>query len=246
VAADAFLKVAGGKAVVTAHAVDFLIPDAFFRSPPIAEDLGNRVDTIGLADLRVWADEASRKPSEQSLRIPGDVSLGYSERLPDEVIERDDDDEDDTYRVYRCHRGEAFIRSTAIIQNAEAVAKIFKAITGARLRGVGYTDLVDLFIEGSRLNGTSPGVTRGLLEAMISEMARHSDDPTQPLRIPLAAGKAEAGDFEFRRLKELPRTQSVFAGLGFEDVNAAVQSGLLRTRTKTRQSVSPMEDLLKL
>ena len=77
-------------------------------------------------------------------------------------------------------------------------------------------------------------------------MVRWKQDVTVPLRIPLAAGKAQDTDFQFVKLKDLPRQNSVFTGIGFEDIQLAVQSGVRKTMMKEPQHISPMESLIKL
>jgi hypothetical protein len=76
-------------------------------------------------------------------------------------------------------------------------------------------------------------------------MARWDKDPSVPLRVPLAASKADETAFRMAKLKELPRLSSVFTGLGFEDIQLAVQSGVRKTATGEPQQISPMEELIK-
>ena len=144
------------------------------------------------------------------------------------------------------NKRDILIEDVNVVQSSDNVSGLFRVLASARITGVSYVDLASLFIDGAKLNGAGTGVTRSVLEAAISEMARWSKDTSVPLRIPLAAGKATEEDFRFVKLKDLPRLNSVFTGVGFEDIQLAVQSGVRKTMSGEPQRQSPMEDLIKL
>jgi hypothetical protein len=218
--------------------VDVLVPESFFGNPPLAEDMGGRVDTFCFVGVRARETEGS--PARYfDIRLPAKLQIFYSS-ASEEV-----DAYGERQRVYTSLQGEVLFPETSVVQSADNVGEIFRALAGARFRGAGYTDLVDLFVQGSRINGAKTGVTRGLMEAIVSEMARWRKDATVPLRIPLAAGRAAEGDFVFAKLRELPRINSVFTGIGFEDINLSVQAAVKKTMSGENQVESPMEELVK-
>ena len=152
----------------------------------------------------------------------------------------------DKVRVFASRAGDILIDDVNVVQSSDNVSGLFRVLAAARITGVSYVDLASLFIDGAKLNGAGTGVTRSVLEAAISEMARWNKDTSVPLRIPLAAGRATEEDFRFVKLKDLPRLNSVFTGVGFEDIQLAVQSGVRKTMSGEPQHPSPMEELIKL
>lgn len=233
-----FAKEDGDSVVVTWDRVDVLIPESYFSDPPLAEDLGAVVQTLGFVNLRATEKEGG-KPRTFGLRLPASIRLRYS------ATSSEEDEDGDPVRVFTARSGETLVENLNVVQSSDNVSALFRVLAGARITGVDYVDLANMFIEGSKLNGANPGVTRVILEAVVSEMARYNKDPNTPLRIPLAAGKASDTDFRLVKLKELPRLNSVFTGIGFEDIQLAVQSGVRKTMSGEPQRESPMEELIK-
>ena len=234
-----FAREEGDSIVAVWDRVEVLIPESYFGEPPLAEDLGGSVDVLCFVDIRAYEKENS-KPRIFGLRLPARVRVRYT------TASIEMDAEGDKVRVFASSAGDILIDDVNVVQSSDNVSGLFRVLAGARITGVSYEDLASLFIDGAKLNGAGTGVTRSVLEAAISEMARWSKDSSVPLRIPLAAGKAKIDEFRFVKLKDLPRLNSVFTGIGFEDIQLAVQSGVRKTMTGETQRPSPMEELIKL
>ena len=233
-----FAREEGDSVVAAWDRVEFMIPEAYFSDPPLAEDLGGSVDLLCFVDVRAYEKEGS-KPRTFGIRLPAKVRVRYTEA----TIETDEDG--DKVRVFASRAGDILIDDVNVVQSSDNVSGLFRVLAAARITGVSYVDLASLFIDGAKLNGAGTGVTRSVLEAAISEMARWNKDTSVPLRIPLAAGRATEEDFRFVKLKDLPRLNSVFTGIGFEDIQLAVQSGVRKTLTGEPQRESPMEEVMK-
>jgi hypothetical protein len=234
-----FAQEEGDSIVAVWDRVEFLVPESYFAEPPLAEDMGGSVDLLCFVDVRAYEKEGS-KARTFGIRLPARVRVRYTEAS----IEADEDG--DKVRVFSSKAGDILIDDVNVVQSSDNVSGLFRVLAGARITGVSYVDLASLFIDGAKLNGAGTGVTRSVLEAVISEMARWDKDASIPLRVPLAAGKASEDDFRFVKLKDLPRLNSVFTGIGFEDIQLAVQSGVRKTMSGEKQRTSPMEELVKL
>ena len=183
-AADMPLAREEGDSIVAAwDPVEFMIPEAYFSDPPLAEDLGGSVDLLCFVDVRAYEKEGS-KPRTFGIRLPAKVRVRYTEA----TIETDGDG--DKVRVFASRAGDILIDDVNVVQSSDNVSGLFRVLAAARITGVSYVDLASLFIDGAKLNGAGTGVTRSVLEAAISEMARWNKDTSVPLRIPLAAGRA--------------------------------------------------------
>ena len=234
-----FAREEGNSVVAVWDRVEFLIPESYFAEPPLAEDLGGSVEVLCFVDVRAYEKEGS-KPRLFGIRLPARVRVRYTS------ADVESDEDGDKVRVFASGAGDILIDDVNVVQSSDNVSGLFRVLAGARITGVSYEDLASLFIDGAKLNGAGTGVTRSVLEAVISEMARWSKDTSVPLRVPLAAGKATQEDFRFVKLKDLPRLNSVFTGIGFEDIQLDVQSGVRKTMSGEPQRTSPMEELIKL
>jgi hypothetical protein len=229
----------GDSVITTWDRLDILIPDSYFAEPPIAEDLGEVLVVLAFIDIRAYEKESS-EPRTFGVRLPAKIRLSYSSSSTEE------DEDGDKVRVFTSRAGEVLIEDLNVVQSSDNVSGLFRILVGARITGVSYEDLAALFIDGAKLNGANTGVARTVLEAIIAEMARWDKDNSIPLRIVLANGKATPDDFKFIKLKDLPRLNSVFTGLGFEDIQLAVQSSVRKSMSGESQRISPMEELIKL
>jgi hypothetical protein len=234
-----FASEEGDSIVVVWDRVDVLISDSYFSEPPLAEDLGGVVDVLCFVDIRAYEKEGS-EPRTFGLRLPARIRVRYNETSIEE------DSEGDKLRVFSSKAGDVLVEDVNVVQSSDNVSGLFRILAGARITGVSYVDMSSLFIDGAKLNGAGTGVTRSVMEAVISDMARWSKDTSIPLRIPLHQGKATEDDMIIVKLKDLPRLNSVFTGIGFEDIQLAVQTAVRKTMTGERQSISPMEELVKM
>ena len=234
-----FFREVGSSLVVAWKRIDMIFPESYFTDPPLAEDHGTVVESIAFFDVRAFETESS-KPRTFAVRLPARMRLHYTS------ASTETDSEGDPMRVFSIGVDEVAVDDVNVVQSSDSVSAIFRIMAGARITGVSYTDMAGLFINGARLNGVKPGVTRFMMEALTSEMARWKDDLTVPLRVAMAAGKATENDAVFVKLKDLPRLNSVFTGIGFENIQLAVQSGVRKTASGEPQRESPMERLIKL
>jgi hypothetical protein len=219
--------------------VSVLVPEVYFTEPAIAEDLNGRVSTIFFLEL-LALDKEGGKERRFAVALPAEMIFNYtdSETLTDK-------ESGEKIRVFNLYKDDVFLETTNTIQNAGYLTQIFKIIAGARIRGVAYENLPNLLIEGSKLSGVGLPIARVLVEAIISELARWDKDESLPLRIPLAKGKALPNEYHLSKLKNIPRLNSVFSGIGFEDINLAVQTAVVKSRTNTKQRISPVEKVIK-
>jgi hypothetical protein len=233
-----FLKEEGGQAIVLWNRIDILIPESYFDSQaPLVEDLGGCLETICLFDVRATETETS-KPRLFGVRLPARLLLQYGESSTE-------GEGDEQVRVFTLRAGDVLCKSLSVVQSANNVGEIFRAMVGAKLTGVAYSDFAALFADGAKINGASAGVTRAVLEAVVADMARYPKDINVPLRNALAKSLVKSeDDFTMVKLKDLPRLNGVFSGIGFEDIQLAVQSGVRKTMSGEPQRESPMESIL--
>ena len=234
-----FVKSEGESVITKWDHIEVLIPESYFNEPPLAEDMGGSVEVLAFIDVRAY-EKPDSKPELFGIRLPARVRIRYCDS-GNEL-----DEEGDRVRTFISRADDVLIDDINVVQSSDNVTSLFRVMASARITGVSYTDMSKLFIEGAKLNGAKTGVPPMILEAIVCEMARWTGDVTIPLRVKLAAGQATEEEFRFLKLKELPRLNSVFTGLGFEDIQLAIQTGVRKTLSNEPQRESPMERLIKL
>lgn len=232
-------KQEGQSIVVTYDRLSVLMPESYFTEPALAEDYNGRVSSIFFLDL-VGQEKEGGKERRFSIALPAEMIFNYTDSTT-----LTDSESGEKIRVFNLYKNDVFLDTTEIIQNSGFVLQIFKIIAGARIKNVAYEDIPNLLIEGSKLNKVNLSISRVLIEAIVSELARYDKDESLPLRIPLAKGKASSNDFTLSKLKNIPRLNSVFSGIGFEDINLAVQTAVIKSRNNTKQRISPVEKVIK-
>lgn len=222
----------GDSLVATAYKVSFLIPSYFFIDR-LAEDFGSKVQTYFIFNAIVQQTEKS-KPEKRTILLPVKWNLFFDETYTDTI-------DGQKVNVYVVNKGTTFVDSVNIVQTADSMKAIFEIISKAQFRDVPYESLVKIFFETAALNKVNTGATPVIFEAIVSELARFKTNPTIPFRIPFAAGKATKEDFIFTKIKEIPKLNSTFGGLGFENIVSATQSGVVRGLKDEKENISPLE-----
>jgi hypothetical protein len=88
-------------------------------------------------------------------------------------------------------------------------------------------------------------VQSALIEGMIGELCRYSEDDTKPFRLALKDKNVTRDQFIMVNIKDVARLSSVFSAISFEDIKKSLESSVLMTRNNSEQAISPVETVLK-
>lgn len=232
-----FLKEVGETLISDAYEIKIKIPTFFFIEPKLADDYGNRVSSMFIFDMYVKQLENS-KERKFKIALPSELTFYYDRMEKMDVG-------DDKYNMYIIDKGTTFVDNINIVQSALNMQKVFNIISTAKLTEVEYDNVVDIFFDAAKINAANPGTTPVIFEAIVAELARYRKDVSIPFRNALGRGIAKADEYAFARITDLPKINSVFAGIGFEDITASVQSGVVKSEQNKPQNISRLEDIAK-
>lgn len=226
--------------VCTAFKINSYIPQYYFDSS-MAQELGEVIQTFGVFNIEVFMTE-SGEPELYSIDLPIDVKLAFTESS--KCTRNFNNTKDEEYRVFTCYKHAVFIHNALHIENSQGTVHFLNFLLNGKLpESIKYSDLPKTMKDNAKMNGINLGVPSSIVEVVMSEMSRDRKDPTIPFRKIAGKTGAETG-YESARIREIPSMSSTWAGLGFEDINTAILSGLVAKREGRKQQVSPTEELL--
>ena len=253
--ADVFKKDQNGF-VVLADKVEAFIPAAYFDNPPLAVNTGRACNTIGYFMIKAYK---GKQVTSFFIKVPARVdvlfdeisqSVSADEETVDEEIETpskvdNDIDEDDTdelnYTRLTTFKGNTFIKNAIIVCSPANVSGFFDVVMMGKLKGIPYEDLALTFLRAAKINKARVGANPMILRAIISELVRN---PANGQQFRLTMKSKTDTNFKMVKLKDLPKLNSVFGGLAFEDINTSVQSGVVKTLSAEKQTISPLEAVI--
>lgn len=227
--------------VCKAYKINFYISEYFFGSG-MARELGDVIETFGMLYMEIFENEKSI-PQDYRLNIPVAIRLSFSESGKSSKSFKGMK-EDEEFRVFSVYKDDIAFKKAVHIESAAASVDFLRFLLNGKLpNSIKYEKLPDSLKENAKFNGLNLGVPSVIIEMILGEMCRNSDDPSEPFR--MKAGKTGNQEgYESARIKDIPSLSSTWAGLGFEDINTAILSGLIMSKNGKKQNISPTEALL--
>lgn len=207
---------------------------------PMAKELGNRLETIGLFWFRVDGKDW------YELQMPIKFQLEFSERTKETARIRPGMPSQDYY-VYTLHNGQAFVYDVLHQKKLEDITKDFvtKLLEGGKMpTTIRYSDVFNVVLSAMEVTGrTNIGITAASLELLLAELYRCKGNLSQPFRLNYN-GK---NDYEYKmvNIKALPGINSTFTSILGENIQNQLTSSILRTREGKLQTPSVLEKVIK-
>lgn len=226
---------ADGRVLVDCEFLDIYVPDEYF-DVGIARVAGEKLETIGIFEFRAWD---GKSPSEVKFRmnIPGTLSLTFDSVRPGRVG-------DDVCRIFTLSRGDVFMESENVVSSPKNLEAFAKLLHSGHLPKTTYEAIYRQYVQVQVDNATSLNVPSSTIEGIIAELARDEKDMGRPFRMALAEGAPDTG-FRLAPLRMIPALTSTFSGVAFENIGAAIRSGIVRKRTGGKEPVTAMEETIK-
>lgn len=228
-----------GRIIVKAAIMNIYIPVDYFDSG-LSTFLGGVVNTIGSFYVGFKATDTSEEKL-MKLDLPTIITINYSDQVK---LSKKIEDEEDDYYVLTLFKDEEFVSSTNKLVSLEDAQKYLDYLNQGKLpSNIPYNEIVDMLKANMELNQISLPIPSGLLELMVGEMCRYKKDLAVPYRR-VAGRTGNLKDYKMLNIKQLPKLNSVFAGLSFENINEAIISGLDITKNNRPQNISNVERII--
>lgn len=237
------LKVDKDKFLFTGEELRVYIPEFYFEKG-IAQELGSRLDTLGL--LNVQLVTKGKLGDLETLNLPTQINL-YPSDISKETLTLIKGMEPEVYRVAKFIRGDYFT-DVNVVKDSTNVEKFLKLLTGGKIPNtVPYGKVIEIWHKNLEINGIKLGVSSTVMESIIREIYR--DKKVPEFTFGEVAGKnPNKSEYDYRtaNIREVCSRNSTFASLTFENMDQMINSSLNITRYKKKQTISPIEKIIKM
>lgn len=239
-----YFKIQGDNIEFTGEYLEVYVPLRFEESG-LYEDLGDSVEVIGVLNLRVF--EKNKPGKLKTLNLPTTINMYPSEKTRQKLKLLAEREEDDSYIVLKFFKGDVLTNKSTRIDSTN-VERFLGMITSGKIPNtIAYSSIIKLWHKNLQLNSVSLGVPSNVLELLITEIYRYKKDPA--LTFGSVRGKNPAiSDYDYRaaNMRETCSRSSVFAAVTFEDMDAMLTSSINMTNYNKKQTISPIEKIIKM
>lgn len=236
----------GNSVIFDGDYLDIYIDRDYFKRG-MAEHQGNYISTVGMFqfEIKTEAQVKGDKPGVlKSIKYPNRMEFDYSEHFTYEG-KLGNEKKSLSYDVFRLTKGDKFLANVNIEQSAVAVKDFVFMLHGGKIPGfVAYSDIIKLYHDALNTNKVNLKSNSLTYELIISELCRAKSDIEVPYRKSLKKNPSEY-DYVSINLKEIPRINSTFTALTFENIDESIISSVKRTNTGGEETPSPLESVIK-
>ena len=223
---------------------EFYIPQSYFENK-FAEDQGSEVKVMGLFNIGFF--ENDKLTNMKILNLPTWINLflyDYESRkvnLPGETLPV-------PCRVIKYFKGNK-VMSSGVIEDSSNAELFLKFITQGKLPpSIPYESAIHVWRKNQSLNGINLGVPSVIEELILSAAYRDKNNPSSKFAFVIGKGTEGVTQFDYKMasIRQICQYTSTFSAITFEDIDSMITTSLNRTRDKTPEMRSPLEDVIKM
>lgn len=237
-----FLRYDKDDIIYTGDKLEILIPTDWI-STGLATMIGNSINVLGLLNCKGY-DSKDKMIFKEVINLPSMITI-----FPDNIEERTEDIGNDQgpikYTICTFYKNSK-VMSKYITQDSDNVQSFLDMMMRAKIVGVPYDSLMDIWLKNLEINKVNLGVPNAILELIISEIYRDADDMTHNYAY------AKNNNPKIRDTYYIPANErqlcaknSTFAALSFEDVDSMITYSLNMNNQQKKQKISPIEKVIK-
>ena len=237
------LKTEKDKFVFQGEEVRVYIPDFYFESG-LAEVIGARTNTLGLLNCQLF--DKGKPGKIETINLPTQINI-YPSEVEKQTLTLIKGGEPEVYHVAKFYRGDS-LTDTNVVKDSTNVEKFLKVLTGGKVPStVPYGKVIEIWHKNLEINGIKLGVSSTVMESIIRESYRDKSKPEFTFG-EVASKNPNKSEFDYRtaNIREVCALNSVFAGITFENMDQMINSGINITRYKKKQTISPVEKIIKM
>lgn len=240
-----FFRVKGESLLFDGDICEVYIPRYFFENG-LAEKYGNIIKTFGIFNFRVFSKEENKDKAKLHLNkfaSPIHMTPTNIEKASLDLFGNGPEE----YMVLTFYKNDTFINSLCVAKNAQDVLKFITVITAGKLpSNIPYDKVLEIWLNNLEINGTKLGVSSVIYELIISEVYRDRKDISKPFRFRAGKGdKVDMLDYKSVNLKTVVNYNNTFTSVTFEDPDYALTTSVNRLRYNEKETVSPIEKVIK-
>lgn len=240
-----YFKSDGRFIYLDAPAAEFYIPKFYFNdSHKFAENLHTHIKVLGVMDVAIM--ENGNVKEFKVLNLPTWIELFIND-IDEQDIKLPNDDETTECVVLKYIKGSKITNATIPEDCSNVETYLSFVLKGKVPSIVPYEKSIQILKKNQEMNNASLGVPDVIQEMILSVSYRYKKDPS--IKFSHVIGKnpnISQYDYVMNNIRQICQYTSTFTALTFEDIDAMVTTSLNRTRNKSNEAYSPIENLLKM
>lgn len=226
---------------------EFYIPQENFNSSGnLAEDMGNMIKGLGLFEVGFF-DDKGKLSEMRILNLPTWTEFFVYSSEDRNVKLPGNNDTETPCRVIKYLKGQKIMNAGVIEDSSNAESFLNFILRGKLPKYLKYEDAIKIWRKNQELNATYLGVPSVIQELILSNSYRYKEDPNKKFSHVIGANdNISQYDYVMNNIRQICQYTSTFTALTFEDLDSMVTTSLNRTRSKTDEAESPIEELIKL
>ena len=241
-----YFRTDGEYIYLEAEYAEFYVPKSYFEdTSKFAEDAGVVIKALGVFDVGFFV--GGQLKETKVLNIPTMIDIFVIDSEDRDVHLPNDPESVTPCKVLKYTKGQKIMNSGVIEDSSNVEMYLNFIIKGKVPPIVPYEKSLQIMRKNQSLNGCSLGVPSMMEELVLSAAYRYKENPN--IKFSHVIGKnpeISQYDYIMSNIRQICQYTSTFTGMTFEDLDSMVTTSLNRTRTKTPEAFSPIEELLKL
>ena len=224
--------------------MDIYLPKEYFDSE-IASYLGNKVNTTGIFQFKVFKDKEDKKGRMYQMSLPESIIFEFNDSV-EEMLTMGKNKDPEKYIIFSLKKGNLFMETTQLTQFFANTENLVKMHHNGKLPDIlAYHEILNMYIDSMRNNSSSLRMPLALIEMIISGLARDKNNLDVPFRKVIGAGKAGENDYLQMSIKNLAMTNSTFTAITSEDINKAIINSVNKSEYDGVERETPIEKTFK-
>ena len=219
----------------------------------IASIEGDILNTFGSAPYKFYKNPTDKKPTKVGiLKLPSMLKFypTYIDQNKMDTIWDGiyDDLNENEYCVMSFEKGSKVMQQYSI-QNLNNTVKFLDLILARKIdNNIPYPLLSTIFMKNFTDNGVDLGVSVSIVDLIIYKVCRDKHNLSKPFGQIYGKDPKKVSPiaYQFANIRDICGSDSVFAALTFEDMNAMLDSSLNMTIKGSTQNDSPLEQIIKM
>lgn len=220
------------------------------KGRPTAYLYGEGVRAIGVFNMKFFDSEEDvinrDKKKVRTFNYPKVITMYPSKRETME-LQLSPDMNPEKYLVLGFRKRDVMLPSRMQKSSSDCESFLDFLFKGKLPKGLSYTDLYFSWLKNFQINDTNPGVPAVTLQLILSENCRSKDDPMKQFRKVSENSGVSLTDYKVHNMVDICSNSSVMNSLIFERFGQMLSYAINMSKdTDTKQTISPLEDVLSM
>ena len=219
---------------------EFYIPMYYFDTTVrFAEDLSDHINVLGVFNVGIF--ENGKLKELKLMNLPTMVDIFVYEHEVKEVTLLNGE----VTQCYVCkYLQNSKIMQSRLFDDDENAKRYLQCICAGKLPGIiPYSKTQEFWAKNQSLNGVDFGVSSLYEELILSVMYRDPDNMSK--KFSQVADTKSDYDYKMGSIRQICQYNSTFTAITFEDIDSMITTSLNKSREKVKESISPVEQIIK-